>query len=178
MGEQNLPAHRLDRSEGNGMKRFISAIHRFDLSLQIVAGIALALMMVVTLIDVIMRSLGHPIIGSMEIISFAGAVVGGFAIPYASCKKIHIYVDFLQTRVSKTLWNAMQYGNKLIGIVLFAFIGYNFILYGLNLIQTGEVSPGFRIPYYPITFGLALSCFLETLTLLCDVLKMSAGEKP
>jgi hypothetical protein len=63
-----------------------------------------------------------------------------------------------------------------VGLLLFIFIGINFILYGLTLMKTGEVSAGLRIPYYPITFGLALSCFLESLTLLADLVKLSGGR--
>ncbi len=65
-----------------------------------------------------------------------------------------------------------------IGIVLFLFIGYNFILYGLGLKRSGEVSAGLKIPYYPITFGLAVSCFLESLTLFTELLKLFQGEDP
>ena len=62
------------------------------------------------------------------------------------------------------------------GFVLFIFMGVNFILYGLTLMKTGELSAGLRIPYYPITFGLALSCFLESLTLLADLAKLLGGR--
>jgi hypothetical protein len=61
------------------------------------------------------------------------------------------------------------------GIALFAFIGYNFITYGLDLIRTGEVSASFRLPYYPIAFGLALSCFLQSITLCCDLVRTIEG---
>ena len=40
------------------------------------------------------------------------------------------------------------------------------------LIKTGEVSGSLRIPYFPVVFGLALSCLLESLTLLCVVLML------
>jgi TRAP-type C4-dicarboxylate transport system permease small subunit len=147
----------------------MTVVSRLDLSFQVIAGLALAFMMIVTLADVIMRTLGKPIVGSMEIISFSGAVVAGFAIPYSSLKKTHIYVDFLKSKLSARSWILMQAITKAIGLLLFLFIGYNFILYGLTLMETGEVSPGFRIPYYPITFGLSVACFLESLTLLCDI---------
>ena len=48
------------------MKRFFKVVYTLDLSLQVVAGLGLAFMMVVTLIDVTMRFLGKPIIGAIE----------------------------------------------------------------------------------------------------------------
>ena len=159
------------------MKRLFSAVYRLDISFQIIAGIVLAFMMVVTLADVILRAFGRPIVGGIELICFAGAVAIGFALPYSSYKKAHIYVDFLLQKLSLKSRTTLQVITKCVGVLLFLFIGYNFVLYGFDLIKTGEVSAGFRLPYYPITFGLALSCFLEALTLFCDLLKLLNGGK-
>jgi TRAP-type C4-dicarboxylate transport system permease small subunit len=154
-----------DDGPGEGrMKRFLDAVLKIDMTFHAIAGSALVLMMAVTMLDIIMRNVGRPIVGTVEIISFCGAVVIGFAIPYTSWKKAHVYVDFFTMKLSPK-------NRRVMGIVLFAFIGYNFILYGLDLIKTSEVSPSFRLPYYPIPFGLSLSCFLQCLTLVADLLK-------
>jgi TRAP-type C4-dicarboxylate transport system permease small subunit len=158
------------------MKRFLKVVYTLDLSLQVVAGLGLAFMMLVTVIDVTMRALGRPIIGAIELICFSGAIVVGFAIPYSSWMKAHIYVDMLEAKLSKRSRLSLNLVTKTIGILLFLFIGYNFILYGFNLKQSGEVSAGLKIPYYPITFGLAVSCFMESLTLFADLLKLFRGE--
>ena len=158
------------------MKRFLKVVYTLDLSLQIVAGLGLAFMMVVTVIDVVMRALGRPIIGAIELICFSGAIVVGFSIPYSSWMKAHVYVDLLEEKLSKRSRLFLTLATKIIGILLFLFIAYNFILYGLSLKHSGEVSAGLKIPYYPITFGLALSCFMESLTLFADLLKLFRGE--
>lgn len=158
------------------MKRFLKVVYTLDLSLQVVAGLGLAFMMVVTVIDVVMRALGRPIIGAIELICFSGAIVVGFAIPYSSWMKAHVYVDMLEEKLSKKAQIGLKLVTRLIGILLFLFLGYNFILYGLSLKDSGEVSAGLKIPYYPITFGLAVSCFMESLTLFTDLLKLFQGE--
>jgi len=159
------------------MKRFLGAVLRIDITFHAIAGSVLAFMMVVTFLDIIMRNLGRPIVGSMEIISFCGSVVVGFAIPYTSWKKAHVYVDFLLVKLSPGNRRIMEIITRCMGIALFAFIGYNFILYGFDLIKTKEVSPSFKLPYYPIPFGLSLSCFLQCLTLIADLLKTVQGGK-
>jgi TRAP-type C4-dicarboxylate transport system permease small subunit len=151
------------------MKRLIAGIEQLDIFFISISGVVLAFMMVVTLADVIMRTLGKPIVGSIEIITFSGAVVVGFSIPYTSWKKSHVYVDFLIERLSPFPKRIMQSATLSAGILLFLFIGYNFILYGLDLKRTGEVSPGLKIPFYPIPFGLAVASFLESLTLFCQL---------
>jgi TRAP-type C4-dicarboxylate transport system permease small subunit len=158
------------------MKRFFKVVYSLDLSLQIVAGLGLAFMMVVTVIDVVMRALGRPFIGAIELICFSGAIVVGFAIPYSSWMKAHVYVDMLEEKLSQKVRFLFKVVTRLIGILLFLFISYNFILYGLSLKNSGEVSAGLKIPYYPITFGLAVSCFMESLTLFTDLLKLFQGE--
>jgi len=157
------------------MNRFLTAVSKVDITFHVIAGSVLAFMMVVTLLDVIMRNIGHPIVGSMEIISFCGSVVVGFAIPYTSWKKAHVYVDMLVDKLSPQSRRIMDTITRCMGIALFLFISYNFVQYGLDLKRTGEVSAGFRLPYYPIAFGLALSCFLESVTLLSDLVRTVRG---
>lgn len=147
----------------------MKAVMRADFCFFVIAGLGLAFMMVVTLTDVIMRTFGRPIVGGMELISFSGAVVVGFAIPYTSWTKGHIIVDFLLEKLSPKTVRILQVITRCMGIALFLFAGYNFIIYGLDLLRTREVTASFRIPYYPITFGLALSCFLQSITLFCDL---------
>lgn len=160
------------------MNRFLTAVSKVDIAFHVIAGSVLAFMMVVTLLDVIMRNIGHPIVGSMEIISFCGSVVVGFAIPYTSWKKAHVYVDMLVDKLSPRNKKIMDVITRCMGMALFLFISYNFVQYGLDLKRTGEVSAGFRLPYYPIAFGLALSCFLETVTLLSDLIRtINGGSK-
>jgi len=149
----------------------MKAVLNADFALFVVAGLGLGFMMVVTLTDVIMRTIGKPIVGGMELISFSGAVVVGFAIPYTSWTKGHIIVDFLLEKLSPKTVRTLQIVTRCMGIALFIFAGYNFVIYGLDLLRTHEVTASFRIPYYPITFGLALSCFLQSITLFCDLVK-------
>ncbi|MCU0594258.1 MAG: TRAP transporter small permease [Desulfobacterota bacterium] len=157
------------------MKRFLEVIYKTDLTFHVISGIVLALMMAITLIDVLARNLGHPIVGAMEIISFGGSVVVGFAIPYASWKRVHVYVDLLVNKLGPRKKMVLNAVTRCMGMALFVFIGVNFIVYGLDLIRTGEVSASFRLPYYPIAFGLSLSCFLQSLTLFADLLRTLQG---
>jgi len=160
------------------MRNFIRAVVTADYALFWVGGLGLAFMMLVTLSDVVMRYMGRPISGSMEIVCFTSAIVIGFAIPYTGWTKGHIIVDFLLEMLSPQTVRIFQIGTRIMGIALFLFAGYNFIVYSFDLIRSGEVTPGFRIPYYPITFGLAASCFLQALTLFCDLLNTVWEEEP
>src|SRR5664280_2763255 len=103
----------------NSMNRFVTAIFKVDVTFHVIAGSVLAFMMIVTLLDVFMRNIGHPIVGSMEIISFCGSVVIGFAIPYTSWKKAHVYVDMLVDKMSPRNRTVMDRITRCMGMALF-----------------------------------------------------------
>jgi TRAP-type C4-dicarboxylate transport system permease small subunit len=133
-------------------------------------------MLLFTLLDVIMRAFGRPIVGDYEVISFLGAVVIGFAIPYTSLLKAHVAVDFLIEKLPKTAGEAMQVATRILGMALFLWMSWNFIVMSLDLIKSKEVTPVFRLPYYPISFGLAFTCIVQCMPLLSQIMEIVGGR--
>jgi TRAP-type C4-dicarboxylate transport system permease small subunit len=133
-------------------------------------------MLLFTLTDVVMRAFGKPIVGDFEIISFLGAVVVGFAIPYTTLLKGHVFVDFFIEKLPKNARDGMQIATRIIGIALFLWISWNFVDMSLDLIKSKEVTPVFRLPYYPISFGLAFCCIVQCFTLLSQIMKIVGGR--
>ena len=144
--------------------------------LLLVSGLTLSFMLLFTLLDVIMRAFGRPIVGDYEVISFLGAVVVGFALPYTSLLKGHVMVDFLLEKLPKTTGDAMQIATRVLSIALFLWMGWNFVVMSLDLIKSKEVTPVFRLPYYPISFGLAFTCVIQCLVLLSQIKELVGGR--
>lgn len=159
------------------MRAFVDFVHKVDLYLHYVAAGGLVVMLLATMTDILLRLAGHPVVGVIEIVSFCGAIVIGLAIPHSTVKKVHIAVDFLTDRLTAHGRLRLSVVTRLMGIALFLFAAINFIDYSLDLLRAKEVSGALRIPYYPITMGLAFSCLMQALTLLCQLLTLSAGEK-
>ncbi|MGD9818260.1 MAG: TRAP transporter small permease [Desulfomonilaceae bacterium] len=158
------------------MNKFMSTILKVDFSLFVIAGFALVIMMLVTLVDVTMRSLGSPIMGSVELISFCGALAIGLSIPYTTWTKGHILVDFAVQAMGQRLRKFTLSLTRIAGIVLFVIVAVNFILFGLDMMKSNQISGALKLPLYPIAFGLAVSCFLQTATLICDLVKVLRGD--
>jgi TRAP-type C4-dicarboxylate transport system permease small subunit len=152
---------------------FERALCRF---LLLISGLTLAFMLLFTLTDVVMRAFGKPIVGDFEIISFLGAVVVGFAIPYTTLLKGHVIVDFLIEKLPRNVRDGMQVATRIIGIALFLWISWNFVDMSLDLIKSKEVTPVFRLPYYPISFGLAFCCIVQCFTLFSQIMKIVGGR--
>jgi TRAP-type C4-dicarboxylate transport system permease small subunit len=132
--------------------------------------------MLLTVVDVIMRIFGRPITGTYEMVGFSGAVVIGFALPFTSWIRGHVYMEFLIQRLSKQVRDRMNLFTRLIGIILFALIAYNLMIVGIDLQKSGEVSPTLRFPFYPVVYGVGICFFIECLVLFCDILKISGGH--
>jgi len=152
---------------------FERALCRF---LLVISGLTLAFMLLFTLTNVVMRAFGKPIVGDFEIISFLGAVVIGFAIPYTSLYKGHIAVDFLLAMLPRTASDWIELATRIIAIALFLWLAWNFVLVSLDLIKNKEVTPMFRLPYYPISFGLAFCCVMQCVTLVSQIARIVGGR--
>lgn len=160
------------------MKRLMGAVVKGDIVLYSIAGAVLAFMIVLTLCDVILRNLGHPITGSMEIIQYGGSIVFGFSIPYATWMGAQVLVDLITKKLAPKNRRGIEVVTRGIGIILFLFIAYNFFMYAMDVKRTGEVTASFKIPYYPFCFAISLSFVFQSLTIFCDFVKTLKGEKP
>ena len=157
------------------MKRLMAAVVKGDIILYSIAGAVLAFMILLTLVDVVIRNLGYPITGSMEIIQYGGSIVFSFSIPYATWTGAQVIVDLITQKLNpknKKMINAITRG---IGIIMFLFIAYNFFMYGLDVQRTGERTASFKIRYYPFCFAIALSFLFQSLTIFCDLIKTIQG---
>ncbi len=159
------------------MKSFTTVIASINKLLFIIAGVVLACMIILTLFDVILRNFGHPITGSMEFIQYGGAIVFGFSIPYGTLLGAQVIVDIITEKLgpgNKRVINAIT---RCVGILIFLFVAYNFLSYGIDVKKTGERTASFKIPYYPFAYALSLSFFMQSLTIFCDLLKTLKGAE-
>jgi TRAP-type C4-dicarboxylate transport system permease small subunit len=157
----------------NGFLNKINGLSRF---FNIIAGISLTFLMLLTVTDVILRTLKSPIVGTYELVAFSGAVVIGFAVPLTSWLRGHIFVDFFILRFSQKVRNIFNITTRCLVIVLFFLIGWNLIKYGIDLQKSGEVSLTLQMPFYPVAYGVGVCCFVQCLVLICDVIKILGGE--
>lgn len=158
------------------MKGFLGKIEGLSRILNIIAGISLTFLMLLTVTDVILRSLRSPIVGTYELVAFSGAIVIGFAVPFTSWVRAHIFVDFFILKFSKKVRNIFNITTRCLVIVLFFLIGWNLIKYGMDLQKSGEVSLTLQMPFYPVAYGVGVCCFIQCLVLIGDIGKIFGGE--
>ena len=145
-------------------------------SLNIVAGVSLTFIMFLTCLDVILRFFKMPIVGTYELVSFAGAIIVGFAVPVTTLMRGHIFVDFFTVKFPKPLQNTINVLTRLAGIALFGILGWNLIKMGMDLQRTGEVSLTLQLPFYPVAYATGICCFVQCLVFLVQMGQIKEGS--
>jgi TRAP-type C4-dicarboxylate transport system permease small subunit len=158
------------------MESVLSKVKGISNLLNIIAGISLTFLMLLTVLDVILRSFRIPIVGTYELVMFAGAVVIGFALPFTSWVRGHIFVDFFILRFSQRGRDVFNIATRGLVAILFFLIGWNLIKYGIDLQKSGEVSLTLQMPFYPVAYGIGICCFIQCLVMFCDILKIFGGK--
>ena len=158
------------------MMRVCAGVRGFSRFLHGIAGVSLVCLMLLTCADVLLRFFRHPIPGTYELVGFAAALAIGFALPYTSWLRGHVYVDSLVGWLPKAVRVVFHVATRLLAAGLFALLGWNLVRFGLDLRASGEVSPTLELKYYPVVLGVALASFVEVAVLLCDLVKIGWGE--
>jgi TRAP-type C4-dicarboxylate transport system permease small subunit len=158
------------------MEGFLKTIKGISRFLNIIAGVSLTFLMLLTITDVILRGFKSPVPGTYEVVAFAGAVVIGFSMPLTSWLRGHIFVDFFILKFSQKGRDVFNIATRCLVIILFFLIGWNMIKYAMDLQKSGEVSLTLQMPFYPVAYGVGVCCFVQCLVLVCDVVKISGGK--
>jgi TRAP-type C4-dicarboxylate transport system permease small subunit len=145
--------------------------------LEVIAGIALILVMLLTGCDIVGRAFGMPILGTYELVSFAGGLVIGLAVPATSRVKGHVIVDILLEMVSVRTRFIINTITRLMGVFLFLLISYALIRMGTYIRLSGEVTSVLHLPFYPVAYAMGGAFFVESLILVTDLGKKTGGKR-
>ena len=158
------------------MEGFLNKVRGISSFINIIAGVALTFLMLLTIGDVILRLFRRPIVGTYELVAFSGALVIGLSIPLTSWMRGHIFVDFFVMKFSQRIQNVFNIVTRCMVMGLFFLIGWNMVKYGTDLWKSGEVSLTLQMPFYPVAYAVAVSCFIQCLVMICDIVKIAGGK--
>ena len=158
------------------MKLFIGCVNAVSRILYWISCGAIAAIMFLTVVDVVLRRSGHPIDFAYEVVVFLAAIVIGFALPESTVQKAHVTMEFITVKVSPRWRKILSVGTRWLGLLTFAVIGWNIILYAGRLRQSGQCSAILQIPEYPVAYAVALACLVECLVLFSQLFETE--ERP
>ncbi len=149
---------------------FLSSIARvLSRFMYVIAGIALTACVFLTVSDVLLRLVKHPIVGTYELVGLLGAVVVGFSLPQTSRVNGHVVMHFLTDRVGENVKSWLLVVTRILAIGMFILIAWNLLIMGHDFQLSGETSPTLELPFYPVCYGIAVCCFVECLVLFMQI---------
>lgn len=137
--------------------------------MELIAGAALIIVMLLSGCDITGRAFGHPIPGAYEIVSIAGGIVIGLAVPITSLVKAHVCVDLFLSRLSPLARTFFIVMTRLMGAATFLLAGYGTVMMGIRLKASGEVTAALGLPFYPVAYAISAAFFVEVLILLSEI---------
>jgi TRAP-type C4-dicarboxylate transport system permease small subunit len=139
--------------------------------MEAVAGFALTAVMLLIGADIVGRIFGRPVPGTYEIVSLAGGLIIGMALPATSRARGHVCADFLLLRLPEKSRKVLVIITRLTGMGIFLLAGFGMIMMGLRLKASGEVTAVLSLPFYYATYAIGSAFFVQTLILLSEILE-------
>jgi TRAP-type C4-dicarboxylate transport system permease small subunit len=157
------------------MGAFLKAISdRMSAWMEAVAGIALIAVMLLIGSDIVGRIFGHPVPGTYEIVSLAGGLILGLALPATSRAKGHVSTDLLLEKISGKPKIFIAVITRLIGMVIFLLSGYGMIMMGVRLKYSGEATAVLALPFYCVAYVIGGAFLIQTLVLFSEIFEKNA----
>ena len=144
---------------------------RLSTWMEIVAGISLIGAMLLIGADIVGRIFGFPVPGAYELVSLAGGLIIGLALPATSRAKGHVSTDFLLARLPEKSRLILNMMTRLIGIIIFLLAGYGMIMMGIRLKASGEVTAVLALSFYYVAYAIGGAFLIQTLTLFSEILE-------
>jgi TRAP-type C4-dicarboxylate transport system permease small subunit len=138
--------------------------------MKIIGAGCLVGMMLLTCADVVGRSLGHPIFGSVEIVGFMATLAVVMAMPYTHQVQGHIGVEIIVRLFSEKTQTIIDICTGILSLILFAVVAWRMTVYANTMKKSGEVSMNLEFPEHVIIYLAAFCLVVFTLIILKDIL--------
>lgn len=136
------------------------------------ASVILALMMLLTVLDVLRRYIFRsPIPGALETIEYMMAVLIPFALVVTAYDESHIGVDFIVEHLPSKLRTYLACVTNALLFALFSLIAWQSFLNAWEHYESGMTSAVLLIPHYPFAIPLAIAFLLSALITLGQFLR-------
>lgn len=152
------------------LEGYSKLVRALVMALALLGALAVLAMMAVTCVDVVMRLLGSALRGSEDLVSVAGAVAAGGALPYTTAVKGHVAVEFFFHRLGQTGRVVVDTLMRLLGMGLFAWLAKCCVQLGHGYRASAEVYPTLPIPKAAVLYLLSFCCVVVVLVILHNML--------
>ncbi|MBU2489081.1 MAG: TRAP transporter small permease [Proteobacteria bacterium] len=139
--------------------------------LQLVAGGAVAGMMLITTADVVLRFFRCPIPGTYELVGFLGGVAVAFALAHTTAIRGHVAVSILVRRLPSVWQHVLDAATSLLSVFFFVLATWQFLEMAHSYQKAGQVSQTLEIPLYPVLYAISFACAATCLVLFSQAVE-------
>jgi len=138
--------------------------------MKIIGAACLVGMMLLTCVDVVGRTFGHPIFGSVEIVGYMAILSVVMAMPYTHQVQGHIGVEIVVRLFSEKTQTIIEICTGVVSLILFAIVTWRMTVYASTMEKSGEVSMNLEFPEHWVIYVTAFCLLVFTLIILRDIL--------
>jgi len=139
---------------------------RVTLWLARAGSVGLALMMFLTLFDVIGRAFNHPIAGSVEVTELIMGIMIYLGVGYTTFLRRHIRVDILIINFRPRVQAILDFFTGLIGLGITALISWQLFIQANARMVNNETTQIWEVSLWPWAYVMAVASILMVTSLL------------
>ncbi len=132
-----------------------------------------------TAIDVLLRyGFASPIRGFVDVVGLAGAVLLSACMPYVVACRGNISIDFLGKALGRRMNGYLDAFGSLVTGVFFAVLGWQYVLFALDMKDSGQTMPVLRWPVWPWWSAVAVFIVITAAVALLTFRHDHADDTP
>jgi len=157
--------------------RFLEAVvYKLSRGLDFLAGMILAATATLVVANILGRSLlGQSILGTYEMVGFFTAAVVGLSLSRCALENGHIAVGFIVDRFPAKTQKVIDLVTGIPVVIFITVLAYNLFKYGLQIAESGEVSPTTQMIFYPFIYMVGLGFVVLACTIFLKLFQQFAG---
>lgn len=136
-----------------------------------IAGVILALLVVLLVFNIFGRLLKHPILGTYEAVQYGFALIVCLAIAFTALEGKHIDIDLIFQNYPPKVKLVLEIMGELLAVGLLTIVTWRLCVDGVEAYELGEVSSTLGIPVFLFQFALAIGFALLGLVILLKFLQ-------
>ncbi len=156
----------MEKKESGGVVSVISRL------LDDAAGWGIVVTMALVVVNILLRVIfKNSIQGIYEYVGYITAAVIGLALAWCALEKAHISIDFIVEKMPAGVRKIVDVITGSVAVIFLLFSCLQTCVYGVKVMNSGEVSATSQIPFYPFIFIVAAGFFVLSLSEFTKILK-------
>ena len=139
---------------------------RVTLWLARAGSVGLAIMMFLTLADVVGRIFDHPVAGTVELTELIMGMIIYLGVGFTTFNRSHIRVDILITMMSARAQAVLDVVTHAIATVFIGFVVWRLFLQAASRVENNDQTIIWEIPVWPVAYVMALASVLMLTSLV------------